>query len=199
MPAAVGTFTLGGQDVAFVYVTGANLVAAAGTYVLSGQDTSFGVGMPAGSGLFSLTGQDSRRLLSMPAAAGAVTTTGTATLTRGLTLYAYGTVASQTGHFLFAPLGSLALGDRGASVQAGTTFAWTGQDIEFVKSSGNLTAASGAFVLTLNDSALRTLVYPSKIRAFPRVARSIRGSSRGGGMAAKSSVGSGVRARAFGG
>ena len=198
LTASTGSFVLGGQDVVLYYDAGANLVADVGSFVLSGQDTSFGVGMPAATGSFTLTGQSSVRQLSMPAATGSFALSGSLTLRRGLTLYAYNTLSGSTGHFLFAPLGSLSLGGSAASVQAGTTFAWTGQQVSFGVAA-TLPAAVGSFVFTFPTTQLSSSVYPTKIRAFPRVARSIRGSSRGGGMAARPTVGRTVRARAFGG
>lgn len=194
-----GAFTLTGQDAAFLYVSGSNLTGEVGSFVLTGQDSSFGVGMPAGEGSFSLTGQDSRRTLSLAGTVGAFALTGIATtLRRGHLLYAYNTVAAPTGHVLFAPLGALSLGGSQASLVAGETFAFTGQDIAFGVDA-SFSAGAGAFVFTFPTTSLSATVYPSKIRAFPRVARGMRGSSRGGGMTARPTVGRTVRARAFGG
>lgn len=198
MPASVGTFTLGGQDVAFIYVVGRNVVANSGTFALTGNDSSFGVGFPAGAGTFALTGQASRRLLALPSSAGSFALTGSSGLRRDLMLDATGTLAAPTGHVLFTPLGALSLGGSAAALQAGQTFAWTGQDIDF-EVAATLTGSTGAFVFTFPTTEFTATAYPAKIRAFPRAGRGMRARPQGGGMTATTTMGRAVRARAFGG
>lgn len=74
MPAAVGLFTLTGQDADML----ANhiLTADQGSFTFNGQAITFGVAMPAAVGSFAVNGQDITFGVSMPAATGSFTLTG---------------------------------------------------------------------------------------------------------------------------
>lgn len=199
MPADYGSVTLTGQDAILTYSSGLHLFADVGSVTLTGQESTFGVGLPVVYGSFSVSGQASARRLSLIASVGTFARTGqTITPRRDLRLYAFSYASSTTQHSLFAPLGSIAIGQGSTSNTTATTFSLTGQSASFVVAA-TLTAAVGTYTLTMSDAFLASSTYPDKIRIFPRVGRGPRGVRLGGGMAVRSSSGSGTRIKAFGG
>lgn len=200
-----------------------------GEYTLVGNPARLSLSMVAGAGTFVLEGQDALRKLDMDAGAGAFVVAGSAGLHRGYVLYASPDVVRRTGHFGFAPLGAVSLGEITRAAVSATTFQLIGANVDAERAI-TITAEAGAFVLTGYDSLFEVTGYPSNIRIFPRVGRGIRtfatgrtisstgllawdgdalfwngeqlvwnGQSSAGSIIVRTSTGRGIRARSFGG
>jgi hypothetical protein len=196
-----GAFVLSGQDATLVYVSGSVLDADPGEFALTGIDASFGVGMPAETGAFVVSGQAAALPLTMPAAKGTFAWSGPATiLARDLILYATPTaVIRGTNHFLFAPLGGIALGESTTDEELADTFSLTGRDITLYRAA-LVSMETGEFVWTGINTTFISSAYPQKLRVFPSVGRGARSTSRGNQpIRVFSSTGHGARRRAFGG
>jgi hypothetical protein len=173
-------------------------ISASGAFVFTGNAALFSATRGSAPGEFTLSGQAASRVVSMRASVGSFVETGiSSNLARGRRLVALPSITTSSGHFLFAPLGEFALGGGSVGSQS-TTFAFLGNNINF-NIDNPLVAGLGSFVLTFIDGALIAIVRPSSVRIFPRVAFAMRGRGRGGGVVAKVSSGTSVRARAFGG
>ncbi len=175
------------------------VVAEVGAFTLSGQTALSHRTRKAAAGTFTLTGRAASRRITMVAATGAVTLSGqAANLKRGLRLVAAPTFSTYGYHPLFAALGQLPLGGAITGSTSITTFVLSGNDSVGERFTG-LNAESGIFVFTGVAAGLVPTIYPPKIRMFPSVGRGVLGRSAGGGAQIRTSVGGGMRARAFGG
>jgi hypothetical protein len=192
---ALGQFALGEGP-----STAAAVAAGTGAFTLTGRATLRQLSIQAGAASFALTGQDTRRTLSIRAGAGAITLTGRAvSLERGYRLAVQPTLQTYGRHSLFAALGELPLGGATTGTEQATTFLFTGNNVGFERAA-SFQAETGVFTFTGSSVAFIVQGYPSKIRAFPRVAFGMRAGARGSDpIVAKPSIGTSPRARAFGG
>ncbi len=175
------------------------VIAEAGVFALSGQVARSHQTRKAAVGTFTLTGRAAGRRITMVAAPGVIGLSGQAAgLKRGLRLVAQPSFSTYGAHFLFGALGQFSLGGATTGATSVTTFVLAGNDSVGERFTG-LAADTGSFLFTGIDAVLFGAFYPPKIRLFPRVGRGVRGRSAGGGPQIRTSVGSGVRARAFGG
>lgn len=191
---ALGRYALGETSVVVPIV-----LAETGAFSLTGNPVHFHLTRKAGTGAFTLTGQPTLRQITFRPAAGSFVLTGvSAGLRRGYRLVASPTVQTYGSHFLFAPLGRFALGGAVTGADQATTFIFTGNNANMNRAA-HLDAGTGVFTWTGIDATIIVQGYPTKIRAFPRVAFGMRAGSRGGGPVGRPSIGTSVRARAFGG
>ena len=193
---ALGELALG-QGVS----TANEVVAGVGAFTLTGQATLRQFVMPAEAGAFAIAGQPTLRQLAVPAAVGAFTVSGNAAgLKHGYRLEVTPDVAAFGSHFLFSALGEYALGGAVTGETQATTFVLRGNNADMARAA-HLDPAAGSFALTGVDVTLTLQGYPSNIRIFPRVGRGMRlvPTSSSDGVTIRTSVGRGLRARAFGG
>lgn len=201
LTASTGSFTITGVAATLVYVTGEILSPETGVFTLTGQDAGLDIYLGANPGSFTLTGIAAGLDLTMPAAVGSFTLSGPTTiLARDLILYASGSfVREEADYFLFAPLGSVALGRADVNEEFATTFALTGQDANGY-STTLLTAEYGTFTFTGKNVTLVTDAYSSKIRVFPSIGRGAKPRALGTSpLRVFPSTGTGAKRRAFGG
>ena len=192
--AALGRYAIGQTAVLL-----SAIAADAAAYTLTGNASLGQQLRKADAAAFTVSGQAAARQITGAIAAGSFEVTGnTAPLLRGLRLVASGTIATYGHHFLFGALGEFPLGGAVTGGTSLTTFALTGNDSVGERFTG-LSAGVGTFLVTGIDAVLFGAFYPPKIRMFPSVGRGVLGRSAGGGAQIRTSVGGGMRARAFGG
>lgn len=215
LTASASSFSTTGQPALFNVL----FRSPVGEFVVSGQSSSRVLRVSGGAGSYSVVGYASARALSIggtsatfamsafpagldlvaPSQVGAFAVTGrSATVQRGLVLYATNATATLRSHVMFAPLGGVAIGEASYVAPNLTTYSYSGQSVEFFVRT-TLVADAGSFLWQRIAADLSATVYPSNIRVFPRVGSGLRGFSRGGGVQARGATGRGVKIRAFGG
>lgn len=192
--AALGRYAIGQTAVLL-----SAIAADAAAYTLTGNASLGQQLRKADAAAFTVSGQAAARQITGAIAAGSFEVTGnTAPLLRGLRLVASGTIATYGHHFLFGALGEFPLGGGETGATAATLFELTGNNSTGERVTA-FVADAGSFVFAGFDAGLVPTIYPPKIRMFPSVGRGVRGRSAGGGAQIRTSVGGGMRARAFGG
>jgi hypothetical protein len=166
--AALGELALG-ETTAVV----PSVVGERGAFVLSGQSALVHRTGVSAAGAFTLTGQSAGNTVETRPATAVFTLSGSAGLHRGLVLVAKPNVIRSIDQPLFAPLGTLALGQSGDASEQATTFLLRGNNAT-LRRIVYLRADAGAFDLAGQSVEISRQGYPPNIRIFPRVGRGVR-------------------------